>query len=158
MSQQNLVSGTLSDQDRDALLAEIQAMRQKLPFLISLTIAERRSFPKMGDGSAPFVDKAYGFAGQNTEKLGSDFGMDDYTADHDLHVQFAPVVAALSQFFEEVSDTDLALRSDLMVRSNLVYALMKVLGKVSGAFDQIRQDMGLRFKGQGQKKTPPPQP
>ncbi|MDQ6623262.1 MAG: hypothetical protein M3Y86_07230 [Verrucomicrobiota bacterium] len=154
MPQQNLVAGTLTDANKQAVLTAIDTIRQKLPFLVNLSDDERRSLPKMGDKSTAFVQKAYDFAQQNTDKLGADFGMDDYTEDRELETQMREIETALGQVSEEVSDTMLALRSDLMVRSNLVYAFMKVLGKASGAFDEMRKDMGLRFKGQGQKTKP----
>lgn len=158
MAQQNLVAGSLSEANKQAVLDAIATIRQKLPFLVTLDDAERRSLPKMGDKSTAFVQKAYEFAQQNTDKFGSDFGMDDYTEDRDLEAQMRESEIALTQLNEEVSDTMLALRSDLMVRSNLVYAFMKVLGKASGAFDEMRKDMGQRFKGQGQRAKPAAQP
>lgn len=41
-----------------------------------------------------------------------------------------------------------------MVRSNIVYAYMKVLGKQSGNYDDMHKDMGIRFKGQGRQAKP----
>ncbi|MGI9086901.1 MAG: hypothetical protein ACR2HH_04030 [Chthoniobacterales bacterium] len=155
MAQQNLVSGTLTTANKQAVLDAIATIRQKLPFLASLSGDDRRSLPKMGDKSTAFVQRAYDFAAQNTDKLGADFGMDDYTEDRDLEAQLREVETAMLQIGEEFSDTMLALRSDLMVRSNFVYAFMKVLGKVSGSFDDMRREMGQRFKGQGRKKNPP---
>ncbi len=159
MTNQNLVGGTLDDSDRQAILDAIATIRGKLPFLINLSEEERKSLPKMGDKSAAFVQKAYKFAEQNTDKLGADFAMADYTLDYNLDAKLGPIDVALTELHEDYNDTRLALRSDLMVRSNFVYAMMKVLGKVSGAFDDLRKDMGLRFKGQGPKKaSPPPTP
>lgn len=153
MPQQNLVSGTLSETNKQAVLDAINTIRQKLPFLVSLTDDERRSLPKMGDKSIAYVQKGYDFAQQNTEKLGPDFGMDDYTEDFELEVQLREVAGALKQVTAEVDDTLVALRSDLMVRSNFAYAMMKVLGKVTGGFEEMRKDMGMRFKGQGRKAS-----
>lgn len=151
MPQQNLVAGTLSDANKQAVLDAIATIRSKLPFLISLSDDERRSLPKMGDKSVAFMQKGYEFAQQNTDKLGADFGMADYTQDYNLEAQLREVEAALGQLSEEIGDTMIALRSDLMVRSNFVYALMKVLGKSSGAFDDMRKDMGMRFKRPGKQ-------
>lgn len=46
---ENRVSATLSEADQQAVLAAIETIRQKLPFLIDLTPEQRRSLPKMGD-------------------------------------------------------------------------------------------------------------
>lgn len=146
MPQQNLVSGTLSAADQQAVLDSIQAIRDKLPFLTGLSREERAALPKMGNRSVSFVQTAHQFAGQNVDRLGADFGMSEFTQDFELEAQLRPVETALGQLHEAFSDTMLALRSDLMVRSTFVYALMKVLGKASGAFDDMRQAMGQRFK------------
>jgi hypothetical protein len=156
MPQQNLVSATLTDTDQTAVLTAITTIKNKLPFLITLTTDQRKSLPKMGDNSTPFVDKAYQFASQNTDKLGADFGMDDYTQDYELFQQLQPIVTAMSELSESLSDTELALGSDLMVRSNVAYGLMKVFGKASGSFDDLRRDMGARFaRGPRKPKSPP---
>lgn len=53
---QNRISASLSTSDRDAVLAAITQIRQKLPFLIDLTADERRALPKLGDKSRAFVE------------------------------------------------------------------------------------------------------
>ena len=157
MPQQNLVSATVSDADQASVLAAITTIKTKLPFLITLTPDERKSLTKMGNGSTAYVDKAYQFASQNSDKRGADFGMDDYTEDYSLFQQLQPIATALSEINESFSDTELALRSDLMVRSNFAYGLMKVLSKSSGSFDELRADMGQRFsRGPRKPKTPQP--
>lgn len=37
MAQQNLISGTLTDPNRDTVLAAIETIRSKMPFLVSLS-------------------------------------------------------------------------------------------------------------------------
>ena len=157
MPQQNLVSATLTDADQTAVLTAITTIKNKLPFLITLTPDDRKSLPKMGNNSTAYVDKAYQFANQNSEKLGADFGMDEYTTDYSLFQQLQPIVTAISELSEAIADTELALGSDLMVRSNLAYGFMKVLSKSSGSFDELRSDMGQRF-ARGPRKPKPPQP
>ena len=151
MPQQNLVEGSLTDANKQAVMDALAAIRGKLPFLVSLSDEERRSLPKMGDKSTAFVQKAYDFAQQNEERLGPDFGLEDYTRDFELEAQLREVDTALELLSREVSDTLVALRSDLMVRSSFAYAMMKVLGKITGGFDDMRKDMGQRFKRQGSR-------
>lgn len=54
----NRVSASLSRADRQAVLAAVNTIREKLPFLIDLTPDERRALPKMGDSSRGFVTQA----------------------------------------------------------------------------------------------------
>ena len=155
MPKQNLIAASVSDADQTAVLTAIETIKNKLPFLVSLTPDQRRSLTKMGDNSTAYVDKCYQFAMANSEKLGSDFGADEFTADYELFQQFQPIVVAMRELSQAIADTELAISSDLMVRSNLAYGLMKVLGKATGAFSDMQRDIGHRFtRGPKKAKTP----
>jgi hypothetical protein len=45
--QENRVSASLGEAERQAVFAAIETIRQKLPFLIDLTPEERHTLPKM---------------------------------------------------------------------------------------------------------------
>ena len=44
----NQISATMTQADRDAVLAAVATIKEKLPFLIDLTSEQRKSLPKMG--------------------------------------------------------------------------------------------------------------
>ncbi len=54
----NQVSAELAAADVEAIAASIAAIKAKLPFLIDLSPAERKTLPKMGDKSQAFVRAA----------------------------------------------------------------------------------------------------
>lgn len=54
----NHISATLAQKDREAVLTAIATIKEKLPFLVDLTLEQRKSLPKMGDKSRAFVSKA----------------------------------------------------------------------------------------------------
>lgn len=58
----NRIQASLSQADRDAVMAAVAAMRQKPPFLTDLSPEERRALPKMGDRSWAFVSGAMGIS------------------------------------------------------------------------------------------------
>ena len=47
----NRISAALTQADRQAVLAAVNTIREKLPFIIVLTPEERRALPKTGDSS-----------------------------------------------------------------------------------------------------------
>lgn len=51
----NLIKGELPSDQQTALLQTIIEIQTKLPFLIDLTTADRRSLPKLGDKSRAFI-------------------------------------------------------------------------------------------------------
>jgi hypothetical protein len=61
------ISATFSTKDQQDVLDAINTIRTKLPFLIDLTIEERRFLPKMGDKSRAFVSQALTVAEQNPQ-------------------------------------------------------------------------------------------
>ena len=65
----NRVSATLLTADQEAVMTALGVIRERLPFLIDLTTAERVILPKLGDKTQPFVKKAVDIARQHPELL-----------------------------------------------------------------------------------------
>jgi hypothetical protein len=65
---ENRISATLSQTDVDAILGAIKTIKEKLPFLVHLTVNERLELNKR-DRSRNFVDKALEVAAQNPNIL-----------------------------------------------------------------------------------------
>lgn len=80
----NRISATLPQADREAVMQAIATIREKLPFLVDLTIEERRSLPKLGDKSRAFVSKALEVATQNQDFLSRSFDLDEMRQDVEL--------------------------------------------------------------------------
>jgi hypothetical protein len=54
----NRISTSLTAKERTEALALLTTLKEKLPFLVSLTTEQRKALPKMGDRNLPFVKKA----------------------------------------------------------------------------------------------------
>ena len=92
MSDQNLVSATLSDADRDAALAAIATLETKLPFLLGLSMADRVNLQKMGNIRRTFVEQTVPIANQNAQVFPASFNLTEFTADMDLYHQLFPIM------------------------------------------------------------------
>ena len=57
----NQFSTTLTQKDRDEVMAAIATIKDKLPFLIDLTPEQRKSLPKMGDKSRAFCHDIFSY-------------------------------------------------------------------------------------------------
>ena len=79
----NRVSATLSTADQEAVMTALGVIRERLPFLIDLTTAERVILPKLGDKTQPFVRKAVDIALQHPELLPAGF-LDEMRKDAQL--------------------------------------------------------------------------
>jgi hypothetical protein len=52
-----LIKGELLPEQQQAVLQAMTDIHAKMPFMIDLTVEDRRSLPKMGDKSRAFVDQ-----------------------------------------------------------------------------------------------------
>src|SRR5438270_8919793 len=123
--QENRISATLSDADKQAVLSAIQTIRQKLPFLVDLTPEERHALPKMGDKSRAFVEQALNVAEQNEDILPRSFDVAEMRRDVELIQALDPLLPALAQLQELVEDTYIAVGSEAYTAALAVYQYAK---------------------------------
>jgi hypothetical protein len=140
----NRVSAALSEADRQAVLAAIQTIRQKLPFLVDLSPEERHKLPKMGDKSRAFVEQALTIASQNEDVLPRSFDVEEFRRDVELLAALQPIAAALAQLYELVDDTLLEVGSEAYASGLAVYGYARAGGKGS-ALDGLLEGMAQRF-------------
>jgi hypothetical protein len=138
------VSASLSAADREAVLAAVQTIRQKLPFLVDLSTEERRKLPKMGDKGYAFVERALTVATQNPDILPRSFDVDEFRRDAELLAALQPVAAALGQLQELVDDTLLEVSSEAYASALAVYGYARAGGQ-GAALDGLLEGMAQRF-------------
>ncbi|CAA9572680.1 Methyl-accepting chemotaxis protein [uncultured Synechococcales cyanobacterium] len=141
---ENRISTSLSPADREAVLAAVSTIREKLPFLMDLTVEERRSLPKMGDKSRAFVSKALEVATQNPDFLPRSFDIEEMRRDVELFQALHPILLSLTQLQELLDDTYLAVGSDAYTAGLVVYNYAKNSGQGAG-LDAVVDEMGRRF-------------
>ena len=114
-------SPSLSAGDQDAIMTAIATIRQKLPFLTSLTATERNTLAKAGDKSVGFVSKAVEVAVQNPGILPASHTLDDVRNTAQLFQSMAGIKLALEQLQREVSDTTIQLGSNAYAVARTIY-------------------------------------
>ena len=146
----NQISATMTQTDRDAVLAVVATIKEKLPFLMDLTPEQRKSLPKMGDKSQAFVNKALEVATQNPDFLPRSFDLEEMKRDVELFQALYPVFLSLTQLQELVDDTVMAVGSDAYAAALMVYSFAKASGKGAG-LDAVADEMGKRFARKSRK-------
>jgi len=152
----NRVSATFGEADRQAVLAAIETIRQKMPFLLALTPEQRRALPKMGDRSRAFVSKALNVARLNSDYLPRSFSVEEMERDVALAEALEPIMASLTHLQEQVLDTYTEVGSEAYTAALVVYQSARN-GGGGEALEALLDDMGQRFarKSRG-ARTPPP--
>ena len=142
------VTATLSDADRDKILADLKEVWDLMPFLINLTDDEKKSIPKMGDKSVSFVEKSLDYAEANPKLVPPYLDPGELQKDVDLVKQLDPVFNSLNQLFSALDSTCTAVGSEAYVESLSFYNSARDAAKrnVPGA-KAIYDDLQARFPG-----------
>jgi hypothetical protein len=157
MSIDNRISATISAADKTTIQTAIQTIRTKLPFLVNLTLAERKELPKMGDKTLAFDEKCAGYMAAHPELVPSFVIPAEVTKDRALRVDLNDIAREIGQLFEGVEDTLMlasseAYMADLSFYQNVRHAAQR---GVVGA-DTIYNDLNQRFPGRPPKAATTP--
>ena len=147
------ISATVSAQDLFEIKAAIATIQARLPFLISLTTDERRKRIKMGDKSLAFVRNSVTATQNNPEIVPSSFDIAEFARDYQLTVDLTEVLGLLEQLTEKVDDTLLAVGSESMSGSLLVYDYVKTAARRSPGLKSVADQLGDRFKALRRRRS-----
>ena len=149
----NHVNGTLSPEDQAAVMEAITTLRDKLPFLITLTLQERKSLVKVGDEGWGFINKALEVATQNPEFLPRSFDISQMRNDVELLAVLQSITIALTQLQDLLNDSTLALRSQTYRGALTIYRYGKD-AKSDVALSTLMRELGRRF-ARTSRQVPP---
>jgi hypothetical protein len=144
---QDLLNLDISDDDWAAIDAALTTLETKLGAkLTDLTIEQRSRLTKMGGKSETFCRQALVTGRQNVAKLPTDTANDLTTEEGDLASldKLRPRLTRLMSLTEKADDSELALRSDIMVYCLVLYGVLKAIGAGAG-LDDLKAQMGVRF-------------
>ena len=151
---QNLVTLNLTDAQLTAVDAALTELENQLAGLIALPKATKMSLKKMGQKSEAFCRQTLLVLEQNPQIVPANVPLADAMADLNALEQLRPRMVRLSRLSERASDTDIALRSDVMAVALKGYSLLKLTGRSEG-LEPLRRDLSLRF---ARSSRPAPEP
>ena len=161
MPTDNRISAVLLAADKTAILAAIDTIRTKLPFLVNLTAEERRKLAKMSDKTIAFDEKCASYMTAHPELVPSCVNTTEVNKDRALRVSLLDIEQQLKQLVEGVDDTIMLCASEAYTADLSFYQNVRQAAQrgVVGA-DTIYQDLKQRFPGRGSggsgTPTPPP--
>lgn len=125
MAEQNLISATVSPEDKADILQKLKDIKEKLNFLISLQPDEIKSLIKMGNSYLPFVDKAHEAVTAHPEIMPGTFDLEEFKRDYSLTKDLIPIMNEVNALAEGLQNTMMAVRSDAMNSSLEIYGAVK---------------------------------
>lgn len=151
----HLISATLPPEDQQAISAAIETLRQKLPFLIDLTIADRRALPKLGDKTQAFVQKAVQIANEHQQIFPTAF-LDEMRKDAQLLAVLSSIQLAIHTLAKKIDDTTMQTGAEAYAAARTVYTVTKT-PFARAAMRTASDDLAKRYgrKRKTDSSTPP---
>jgi hypothetical protein len=140
------ITATVAPADVTAIQAAIATIQGKLPFLISLTDAERKSLPKTGPNSLSFVEHAQTAAQNNPTILPGSFNATDFNSQVSLFATLTAINTSLAQLASSVDDTRMDVGSTAMEEARSVYEYVKSAAKNTPGLKPVADQLGERFQ------------
>ncbi|MBL7766286.1 MAG: hypothetical protein JNJ58_09350 [Chitinophagaceae bacterium] len=107
----NNIEAVLSPTQQQEIIAQIQAMKESMPFLVSLSTKEKHSGRRTHNYHS-FRSNALEMASYNQELLPPSQPYSAWAKDEELLQSLTPILQALNIFRETLEDTILALRME----------------------------------------------
>ena len=156
MTQQNLISFSLSQEDLSEIRNAIATLNGKLlPVLKNIKAEDKNELPRMGDKTIAFVEKALEHCSSNPELMPPFLDIGEFKSDGEAVGTLRSLHGPLSQITESLSDSMTLAGSDaysaaLMFYSSVKYARKSNVAKAGTIYD----DLSTRFPSKrAQKET-----
>ncbi len=135
--------------------------KQKLPFLVSLTVDERKSTFKAGPNSFSFVQNALSAAQGYPDIFPNSFSTPAFKKDVDLFGALTELGTLAESLSSQIDDTRLAVGGEAMQQRSQVYTYVKAAADTTPGLKPVADQLGERFQRASKPKadaTPKPKP
>lgn len=148
------IKAKLSDSDKDEIIVLLKNIEQKLPFLINLTMEEKRRLAKISDKRFPFAQKVIEAAKQNPELIPQYVNIQELIDDFELFNQLKTISLMINSLQEKIADTQTALGNEILTSSLMIYKNFKILSKSNvPGIDSVYENLFGMLKKRHRKKS-----
>jgi len=155
MSTENVISIEIPQADIQAVRDALATINATLaPYLLALTPDQRRTLPKMSDGTEPFVAKVMDYATNDPQFSPPFMDVPEMKKDFDAVSQLMPLLRTVTQLQNNLSDTTMMAGSEAYVAALSYYNSVKMAARmnVPGA-KAIYDDLKKRFESSGRRSN-----
>ena len=145
---ENRLSITIPAADLAAAKAALQQVQTILaPYVIALTPEQRKTIPKMSDGTEPFVAKVIEYAADAPQFLPPFVDRQEFDKDWQAISGLLPLLRLCTQIEDTLSDTTMMAGSEAYVSALSYYNSVKQAAKVNAPDAKaIYEDLRKRFE------------
>ena len=155
MARSNKISAVFSDADKNDVVSKINAAKALMPFLISLTVDERKRLKGIGNKNLAYVQKCLEGAIAFPDELKKNFDVREFQKDVTLFNNLLGAQIVCQALAEMIDDSMKAAGIDAMGSASEVYDSLKSSAKSNANVKMIVAEIGERFKAQGRRKVVP---
>jgi hypothetical protein len=148
------IDASLSAADLQAINDAFAAVLQKLPFLVNLTVDERRSTLKTGPDRVSFVKNANTAAQSHPEIFPASFSKEGFKKDVDLFEVLTELSTRAASVLSQIDDTRMAVGGEAMQEAIQVYNYVTEAAKTMPGLKPVADQLGEQFKKAGKPKEP----
>lgn len=151
------IDAAISDADLQAIKDAFALIVSKLPFLVSLTVEERRATFKAGPDSLSFLTNAATEVKNNPTIFPPSFDLAGFLKDVELFAVLTEVGTQSESVSSRIDDTRLAVGGEAMQGGSQVYRYVQAATKITPGLKPAAERLGERFRraGKGKDKTKP---
>ena len=153
MTYQN-IDATLSDADVQAVKDRFTEILSQLPFLVNLTLLERRRIAKTGPDSLSFVQNALATARDNSSILPPTFDTPGFARDVDLFAALTDLQTVAESVLSQIDDTRLAVGGEAMQAASQTYKYVQTAAKTTPGLRPVAEKLAERFQKASRQKDP----
>ena len=159
MLAENAISFELSGPEKKAIATALSTIESTLEsYLIALTIEQRKTLPKMNDGTLPFVEKVMDYAESNPEFVPPYVDKNELKKDLKAREDLQHIGRKIAQLNTLLDDTTLLAGSEAYSASLSYYQSVKQAAKMNiPDAKTIYKDLQKRFD-RSPAPNPEPQP
>jgi hypothetical protein len=152
----NQISAQLSEQDLNEVIQAIATIRQKLPFLVKLSVNDKKTTPMLDDGRAPFALKALDYARHERSICPNPMLLEEANKDSELFSRLQTIDRELTRLSEMVNDTRMLAGAELYEFARVVYKMAKISSSLGTPGTQsIVEDLGKLYASSGNSGAAP---
>ncbi len=152
------IDATLSAADMQAVKDAFATVLTKLPFLVNLTVAERRGIFKTGSDSLSFVQTALTGAQAHPGVLPASFNTLGFQKDVELFAALSEVQAIAESVVSQIDDTRMAVGGEAMQAAMQAYQYIKTGSKTTPGLRPLAEQLAVRFQRENSPDSVPPTP
>jgi hypothetical protein len=152
---ENRISIEIPPADLQAIKAALQQVQGLLaPYVVALTPEQRKTIPKMSDGTEPFVDKVMDYAINNSEFLPPFVSLGELEKDWNATSGLMPLLRMVDQIHDTMSDTAMLAGSEAYKGALSYYNSVKQAAKMNAPDAKaIYEDLRKRFEKKSKSGT-----